>query len=335
MRALGQLFLDVVYRVLIIGLGFGLSVSAGNLVVAAFPQASTLLSSGFHPYAVIVCVLLSCSVLEVFLPLRTITDSDLAYRHDSPRTAAALSTMALPQLIGLGVGVWLACPPAFVLWALPLAMGARLLIGLRRWHLPSLLRAGSVSTITTAGLSVHDSELVSEALVQTHLTRTTRTDRFPRMNPVALWGRRLRRRWRTLAALWVLPTVWTLALLWPHPALAGIVLMLGQLCATASMLRSTRFGDVAPSGALGGVALAGGTILSTALFGFFFHTNLLDVLVYATGFAVGAWQRSQPRSITGEATGGLTDSGYVMTINHYYAAGLVVPLCCVAFSFLT
>lgn len=322
--------LDLAYKSLIIALGVGFAITLGTRLGNVFPKVAGNLDGNLHPIALGLCLLLSCWALEKFLPLRSVSQQDLAFHTTRVKSTEALSPLALPQLGGLAAATWLATPEHLLPWGPLVALLLRLAFGVRRWHLPGLLQAGRVTSATTAGLFVHDSELASEAIVQAHLKPPQKNTSSRYTSLFALWLRRVARRASIVAAVWLVPLSVAIALSWQQPALGTFVLLAGNVAATACLLRATRFGDLAKSRLLAVVVLVLGTMMSTGLFILIFETSTMAWLLYAGAVASGAWQRAKPRVVPLEAAGLTTDMGYVMLLTRYYLAGIreaLFPVC--------
>ena len=136
-------------------------------------------------------------LLERILPLRALSEAHWVYTARPARRMPGFDGLSWVQLglvggvaalVGVGQGMW---------WQYAvIAVLSRFMMGMRNWTLAQLLAAGVTRSVGLGGLSVQDSELVSQAFAQCAITNNPKVWLAvrPAGNPWLLVARRYGRR---------------------------------------------------------------------------------------------------------------------------------------------
>ena len=132
--------------------------------------AARVPDSWAFPLAIIGLLTLNL-LLERILPLRALSEAHWVYTARPARRMPGFDGLSWVQLglvggvaalVGVGQGMW---------WQYAvIAVLSRFMMGMRNWTLAQLLAAGVTRSVGLGGLSVQDSELVSQAFAQCAIT---------------------------------------------------------------------------------------------------------------------------------------------------------------------
>ena len=188
-------------------------------------------------------------LLERILPLRALSEAHWVYTARPARRMPGFDGLSWVQLglvggvaalVGVGQGMW---------WQYAvIAVLSRFMMGMRNWTLAQLLAAGVTRSVGLGGLSVQDSELVSQAFAQCAITNNPKVWLAVRSagNPWLLVARRYGRRfYLPLLAVIIVCLSLSMAPTWPQVAAvvfllawsilgAGIVAAAWAFCTRAS-----------------------------------------------------------------------------------------------------
>ena len=158
--------------------------------------AARVPDSWAFPLAIIGLLTLNL-LLERILPLRALSEAHWVYTARPARRMPGFDGLSWVQLglvggvaalVGVGQGMW---------WQYAvIAVLSRFMMGMRNWTLAQLLAAGVTRSVGLGGLSVQDSELVSQAFAQCAITNNPKVWLAvrPAGNPWLLMARRYGRR---------------------------------------------------------------------------------------------------------------------------------------------
>lgn len=321
---------DIVYIAVVFAICAGLIISVGTVLLPELPQVKTLVPRPVSVAAAIAAVLLTNVLAEQLLPLRALSQHRWVYHAKLTRTMSGIDHYSLLQLgvvtvgaaaIGIALNFW---------WQLgTIAAVSRILFGMRNWRLAELLTAGRTRDVGLGGISIQDSELVSNAIAATVITQTPKWWRkqTPTANYLLLAFRRLYRRfYLPLIALAIL--LYTIALAAGMPQLSCFGFLLGWGIVGAGIARAASFGALTTTAAhrVRRLFIALHTLLAVGILLALWQPHGLLPAIICAAISVGwiATARSKPRTVTNFV---VMDSGFGFSISpdvaSYYLAGLV------------
>lgn len=204
--------------------------------------AARVPDSWAFPLAIIGLLTLNL-LLERILPLRALSEAHWVYTARPARRMPGFDGLSWVQLglvggvaalVGVGQGMW---------WQYAvIAVLSRFMMGMRNWTLAQLLAAGVTRSVGLGGLSVQDSELVSQAFAQCAITNNPKVWLAvrPAGNPWLLVARRYGRRfYLPLLAVIIVCLSLSMAPTWPQVAV--VVFLLAWSILGAGVARCARF----------------------------------------------------------------------------------------------
>lgn len=289
---------DLLYVLLMVGMGAGALYSLFFKLGQLLPAYASLLPTAAHLPLLIVGIIGLVVILEAFIPLMAVAPIDLVYRSSGWWVHLGMGWLTVGQLIALAVLVALTAPPGVRVFAAVGTIAVRLLVGLRRWELPRLIRANTAHMTSANWIYIQDSELLSDAVAGAQVRRVSAKRA---RGPLSLVGRRLLRRWY-LPAFGALVAVWAFVLSFTSPAGAAVVLFIGHVVVIAGVLRVMKLGEYydSPWWLKGLVAIALGLISAVCCWiAIGVEPVSLTLKLFAAAVAIGGLRRSRARMSAG------------------------------------
>lgn len=285
------------------------------------PQVEIHLPQTVVLTAAIVTLATIAWLAELFMPLQAVSEVDWVYVRRPKARLRTMDLVSLGNLLGFAVlgaliGVILG---NIALWG-SAAVLLRILPLLNwRHRLPGLLAAGRRRTVGTAGLYVHDSELVSQGFA---IAAGRFRPAAPTANLWVLFFRRLHRRYYLLLiALALVGSTVLFSGLWSQ--LAAGYFLLGWSVLTAAIVRCANFLPLVDAHHLSLTAVVVFALFGAAIMVLILGRPLMLPLV-ALGIGASGWRRSKPRKVTNFT---VIDTGLGITAPigqiQYFGAGLI------------
>lgn len=258
---------DAMYVIFVCGILGGFAWAAWTHAAEYLPTLEPRVPLVLAQTCVALGVLSLCWFLEIVLPLRGLSTTRWIY-VDRPRgRLRGFDATSWLQVAGVTALTLMLCAAAGLpLWLSFLAPLARTLIGWRHFTLASLLRAGRTRLVGRSGLTLLDSELVSDAIAAHTLRFRPRP--ATRLTLALVLRRLQRRRYILLGAVTVIALTTALS----HQL--GVLALGGFVCAWsacgAAVGRAASFGRILddslhdwglPLGATAAMALLGGSVV--------------------------------------------------------------------------
>ena len=328
--------IDALYYLVVTGLIGGFVVQGALKLTPTLEQtfgmaAARVPHSWALPLAIIGLLTLNL-LLERILPLRALSEAHWVYTARPARRMPGFDGLSWTQLglvggvaalVGVGQGMW---------WQYAvIAVLSRFMMGMRNWTLAQLLAAGVTRSVGLGGLSVQDSELVSQAFAQCAITNNPKVWLAvrPAGNPWLLVVRRYGRRfYLPLLAVIIVCLSLSMAPTWPQ--VAAVVFLLAWSILGAGVARCARFGmwgSLETTRVLWAVVAGHALVAAMILWATWRAVNPAALVVTVTMVVYVGVVRSRPRAATSAE---VVDSGLGAMVSPdvigYYGKGLMVAL---------
>lgn len=240
MRQLINKLFDAAYIIVIGGIIGGTIFSLLFRLDGRFPDYHSLAPNEVRLGIVLISIVSMAYALGRFMPLMAVTAENLLYKERTLQVRTGLSAMSALQLLPLVAFAALSAPPGMKLLCAALALVVQLLVGIRPWKLPRLLKAGSARALAATLIYVQDSELISGSLAQSQMKNLK--PRGPLKHPSGIILRRVLRRWY-LPFFAVCIPLWAMSLSYISPVGAAVFLFIGHALCFAGVLRIMDLGE--------------------------------------------------------------------------------------------